>query len=160
MDKSRHPAARSLSFAAASLLAFNVMIGPLSAAPEDDVRATFEGFVAAQNEHDIKAVEALLLDSPDFLWITRGTPIWGIDAAVERFATLYEGTWHLDPDIANLKVMMLDEDVAELFVPILFTIAPAGQSAEPTRFLMNQILVKTAEGWKVSAILPIPAPAE
>jgi hypothetical protein len=37
------------------------------AAPEDEVRATFERFVAAQNAHDIKAVESLLLNSPDFL---------------------------------------------------------------------------------------------
>jgi hypothetical protein len=105
-------------------------------------------------------VESLLLDSSDFLWITRGTPIWGGDAAMERFATLYQGTWHLDTDMAGLRVMVLGDDVAQLYVPILFTIAPAGQSAEPTRFLMNQILVKTADGWKVSSILPIPAPAE
>ena len=67
------------------------------------MRATFERFVAAQNEHDAKAVEALLLDSPNFLWITRGTPIWGVDAALKRFATLYQGRWRLDPDAAGLK---------------------------------------------------------
>jgi uncharacterized protein (TIGR02246 family) len=161
MDKSsphriRHP----LSCAAAAFVALSVMSPPLAAAPQDEVRATFERFVAAQNEHDAAAVEALLLDSADFLWITRGKPVWGTDAAMERFATLYQGTWHLDPDAASLKVMMLGDDVAELYVPIMFTIAPAGQSAEPTRFLMNQMLVKSAGGWKISSILPIPAPAE
>ena len=35
---------------------------------------------------------------------------------------------------------------------------PAGQVAQPTRFLMNQVVVKTADGWKVSSIVPIPAP--
>ena len=47
----------------------------LAATPEDEVRAGFETFVAAQNAHDVKAVEALLLDSPQFLWITRGAAI-------------------------------------------------------------------------------------
>jgi hypothetical protein len=37
-------------------------------------------------------------------------------------------------------------------------IASAGQTAQPMRFLMNQVLVKTTDGWKVSSILPIPAP--
>ncbi len=123
------------------------------------MRATFERFVAAQNDHDAEAVEALLLDSPDFLWITRGNPVWGPDAAMERFATLYQGTWQLEPEADSLRVMMLTDDVAQLYVPIMFTIGPSGQTAEPTRFLMNQVLVKTADGWKISGLLPIPAPA-
>ena len=63
------------------------------------MRATFDRFVAAQNEHDAEAVEALLLDAPGFRWITRGKPGWGAAAAMERFATLYQGTSHLDPDV-------------------------------------------------------------
>ena len=52
------------------------------AAPEDEIRAAFQQFVGAQNAHDVEAVEGLLLASPDFLWITRGAPIWGKDAAL------------------------------------------------------------------------------
>jgi hypothetical protein len=37
-------------------------------------------------------------------------------------------------------------------------ISQAGQTAQPARFHMNQVLVETADGWKVSSILPIPAP--
>jgi ketosteroid isomerase-like protein len=151
---------RALLRAGTAFLALGVLIRPLAAAPEDEVRATFERFVAAQNDHDAKAVEALLLDSPSFLWITRGTPVWGVDAAMKRFATLYQGTWRLDPEAAGLKVVMLGEGVAQLYVPIMFTIGPAAHSAQPTRFLMNQVLVKTASGWKVSSILPIPAPTQ
>lgn len=156
---SPHLMMRSLSCAAAALIALSVLARPLAAAPEDEVRATFERFVAAQNDHDAEAVEALLLDSPDFLWITRGNPVWGPDAAMERFATLYQGTWQLEPEADSLRVMMLTDDVAQLYVPIMFTIGPSGQTAEPTRFLMNQVLVKTADGWKISGLLPIPAPA-
>jgi hypothetical protein len=60
-----------------------------AAAPEQEVRATFERFVAAQNAHDLKAVKSLLLGSPNFLWITRGTAIWGMEAALKRFAAIY-----------------------------------------------------------------------
>ena len=125
---------------------------------EDDVRLSFDRFVAAQNAHDLAAVGDLLLDSPKFLWITRGAAIWGRDAALNRFDALYKGTWRLEPDRAEMRVTLLNESVAQLYVPILFTIAGPGVPPQPTRFLMNQILVKTATGWKVASILPIPAP--
>ena len=138
-----------------------LMTKPTVAAPEDDVRAAFERFVAAQNAHDIKAVETLLLASPDFLWITRGTPVWGHDAALKRFAAVYEGTWRLEPDSSGLKVIKIGEGITQIYVPIVFTIGAPGQPAQPARFLMNLVLVKTPSGgWKVSSILPIPAPAQ
>ena len=143
-----------------ALLFIPLVTNAASGTPEDEVRATFERFVAAQNAHDVKAVESLLLNSPDFLWITRGTPVWGPDPALKRFTALYEGTWRLDPEASSLKTTMLGNGAAQLYVPIMFTIGAAGQPAQPTRFLMNLILVKTPGGWKVSSILPIPAPAQ
>ena len=131
-----------------------------AAAPEDEVRVTFDRFVAAQNAHDTKAVEALLLGSPNFLWITRGAPIWGADAALKRFAALYEGTWRLEPDTSGLKIVMIGDAAAQIYVPIVFTIGAPGQPAQPMKFLFNQVLVKTPSGWKVSSILPIPGPAQ
>lgn len=144
----------------AALMLVLLMIEPVIAAPEDEVRTTFDRFVAAQNAHDIKAVETLLLRSPDFLWITRGTPIWGQDAALKRFATLYEGTWRLEPELSGLKVIMIGDAAAQVYAPIMFTIGAAGQPPQQTKFLLNQMLVKTPDGWKVSSILPIPALAQ
>src|SRR5262249_56962753 len=118
------------------------------AGTEDEVKALFAKFVAAQNAHDLKAVGELLQDSPQFLWITRGMPIWGRDAALKRFESLYQGTWSLDPQMNELRVIELQPGVVQLYVPITFMISPAGQTAQPTRFLMNQVLVKTATGWK------------
>jgi ketosteroid isomerase-like protein len=143
-----------------AILFIPLVTNPASGAPDDEVRATFERFVAAQNAHDVKAVESLLLNSPDFLWITRGTPVWGSDSALKRFTALYEGTWRLDPETSSLKTTMLGNSAAQLYVPIMFTIGAAGQPSQPARFLMNLILVKTPGGWKVSSILPIPAPAQ
>jgi len=143
-----------------AFLLSTAFISPAAAAPQDEVRATFERFVAAQNDHDIAKLEPLLLASPDFLWITRGTPIWGSDAALKRFAALYEGTWRLEPDSAALKIVAIGQDAAQLFVPCNFTIGAAGNPPQMTRFLLNQLLVKTSDGWRVSTILPIPAPAQ
>jgi uncharacterized protein (TIGR02246 family) len=128
------------------------------AGTEDDIRAVFDAFVTAQNAHDSKAVSSTLHDSPNFLWITRGTAIWGKEAALKRFEALYQGTWRLEPEAGALKVVMLGSDTAQIFVPIVFTIGAQGQTAQPTRFLMNQVLIKAADGWRVSSILPIPAP--
>jgi ketosteroid isomerase-like protein len=137
-----------------------ICAGSVQAGPEDEVKAQFSKFVAAQNAHDLKALGDMLLDSPQFLWITRGAPIWGREAALKRFEALYQGTWFLDPKTDELKVFELQPGVAQLYVPITFMIAPAGQTAQPARFLMNQILVKTPEGWKVSSVLPIPVPMQ
>ena len=41
-------------------------VPPLFAAPEDEVKAVVERFVAAQNAHDIRAVGEVLLDAPHF----------------------------------------------------------------------------------------------
>ena len=143
-----------------ALLLISLVANAASAAPEDEVRATFERFVATQNAHDVKALEYLLLNSPDFLWITRGTAVWGSDSALKRFTALYEGTWRLDPEASSLRITMLGDRVAQIYVPIIFTIGAPGQSAQATQFLMNQVLVKMPDGWKVSSILPIPAPAQ
>jgi uncharacterized protein (TIGR02246 family) len=144
-------------FTAASLMLL-ALAGLAQAGGEDEVKALFAKFVAAQNAHDIKAVSELLQDTPNLLWITRGAPIWGRDAALKRFEALYEGTWSLDPKSDELRIIELQPNVFQIYVPVTFVIGPAGQPAQPTRFLLNQVVVKTADGWKVASILPIPAP--
>ena len=148
-----------MKVAIALLFAAGVMLsGPAVSAPEDDVRASFERLVTAQNAHDANAVRDLLLDSPNFLWITRGTTIWGRDAAMKRFETYYQGTWRLSPDSSSLKIIMLGDSAAQLYVAIMFTIGAPGQPAQDGPTLMNQTWVKTPGGWRVASILPIPVP--
>jgi hypothetical protein len=143
---------------AALVVASTMLTGHALAGAVEDVKATFERFVAAQNAHDLAAVRDLLLDSPDFLWITRGTPVWGREAALKRFEGLYQGTRKLSADSSNLKIVSLTDTTAQLFVPIMFNIGPPGQPAPDAPFLMNQTLVKTAAGWRIANILPIPLP--
>lgn len=145
----------------AALFAVSLLVFPAAgarASPEDDVRVAFDQFVKAQNAHDVAAVRELLLDSPSFLWVTRGAPIWGRDAALKRFETLYQGTWNLSPDIANLRAVLVSDVVAQIYVPITFNIGPPSQPAPDALFLMNQTLVKTTAGWRIANILPIPLP--
>jgi hypothetical protein len=42
----------------------------------------------------------------------------------------------------------------------MFTIGAPGQPPQQMKFLMNQVLVKTQSGWKLSSILPISSPAQ
>lgn len=142
--------------AVAGMIAFSA--GDATASPDDDVRAVFAQFVAAQNSHDLSGVRDVLLDSPGFLWVTRGMPVWGRDAALKRFDTLYQGTWRLSPDSSNLKVVFLSETTAQLYVPIMFNIGAPGHPAPDAPFLMNQTVVKTGSGWQIANILPIPLP--
>lgn len=141
-------------------LLLNAVTAAAGATPEDELRAVVEQFVAAQNAHDLAAVRELLWDSPRFLWITRGEPIWGRLAALTRFEALYRGTWRLEPLLSELRVTPLGDGAAQIYVPIVFTIGAPGQEGQKTRFLMNQVLLKTSTGWKVASILPIPAPAQ
>jgi ketosteroid isomerase-like protein len=142
-----------LSMAAALLLA-NVCV----AAPGDEIRDLFAKFVAAQNSHDVAAVRELLRDSPDFLWVTRGVAIWGRDPALQRFATLYQGTWHLQPDAAGVRITVLNDSTAQLVAPVTFSIGAPGQPATDAPFILTQTWVRTEGGWKISSLLPIPVP--
>ena len=133
--------------------------GGTFAATDDEVRAVFERFVQVQNAHDAKALEGLLADSPRFIWITRGTVVWGREAALQRFSKLYEGTWRLDPEYGSLQVVPVSDTVAQLHVPVQFTTGATGQPAQVTRLFLNQVLVKSAGAWRVISIFPVPAPA-
>ena len=132
---------------------------PVQAGDKDEVKSTFEHFVSAQNSHDLASVRDFLLDSPDFLWITRGTPIWGREAALKQFDAYYKGTWKLTPDMTNLKVIPLSKTSVQIFVPITFNIGATGESAPDIPILMNQTLIKTPVGWRIASILPISLPA-
>ena len=61
--------------------------------------------------------------------------------------------------MANLKAVLVSDTIAQLHVPITFNIGAPGQPAPDAPFLMNQTLVKTAAGWRIANILPIPLPA-
>jgi hypothetical protein len=133
--------------------------GLCSASPEEEIRTGFDKFVSAQNAHDLGAVRALLNDDPSFLWVTRGNVVWGVEPSLERFAALYQGTWSLAPDRSALRIALVTESVAQLEVPVVYSIGSPGQSATNTAFILTQTWVRKGTTWQVAAILPIPLPA-
>jgi uncharacterized protein (TIGR02246 family) len=132
--------------------------GAVRAGTEDEVKAIFDKFVAAQNAHDLKAVGEILQDSPQMFWITRGQVYLGRDAALKRFGEYYQGTWALEPKVNEIKVIELSPDVTQLYAPTVFRIAAAGQTAQSSLFLLNQIYVRTPGGWRLASIFPILVP--
>jgi ketosteroid isomerase-like protein len=136
---------------AASLAAVGGIVllagGAAHAAPRDEVRAAFSGFVVAQNAHDLKAVGKFLGDAPGFLWIDAGQAVRGRDGALERFARLFQGPWRIVPEWRTFQVVMLDASTAEIFVRVSIA-----EGALVRSMPLNQILVHTARGWRVSAI--------
>jgi hypothetical protein len=135
-----------------------ISAGAGRAGTEEEVNAVFAKFVVAQNAHDLKAVGEILQDSPRMFWITRGQVYWGREAALNRFAEYYQGTWALEPRANEIKVIELSPGVAQLFAPTIFRIAPPGQTAQPIFFLLNQIYVKELSGWRLASIFPILVP--
>ncbi len=62
--------------------------------------------------------------------------------------------------VADRAVMMRLGALPPSRFPVQFTIGAAGQQAQPTRFLMNQTLLRVGTSWQIASILPIPAPTQ
>lgn len=144
-----------VAHACAALLA----TGYVSAEPRDEISDAFTKFVAAQNAHDLKGVEDLLSDSPNFLWATRDRVVHGRAEALRHFERLFQGTWRVDPDQSTFEVLMLDWETAQVIVILAIADGSPGQPTPPGQTLMNLIMVKAADGWRVLSILPVNLPA-
>jgi len=71
-----------------------------------DVTAVFSRFVSAQNRHDPSALSEVLLESQEFVWAQGGgRSIWGFDAAMAAWKSAWKGSWHLDPQLKELRIV-------------------------------------------------------
>jgi hypothetical protein len=135
---------------------------PWSSADEQSVRTLFLTQVAAENAHDIATLDHVLADvsgdrpSP-VSFVARAYRFWGKEAVMQHFHEAFAGTWHLEPDVSQLRVVPLGDDTAQLYVPTQVTLGAAGKPATTATFLINQFAVRTPQGWKFTAILPVPA---
>jgi uncharacterized protein (TIGR02246 family) len=139
------------------LLAFLAMAATLARAAtmEEEVRAVFDKWIAIQNAHDLKGIRNLLSDSPDMLWISRGKPIWGRDAALKTLEERYKGTWKIDVDKKDLRVISVSRRVAQVYAPTQLTAGEPGADPSRNRLYINLVMVKKPEGWQIVSILPI-----
>src|SRR5882724_5891804 len=86
--------------ASLTLLTTIVAAPGAGAGPSDEARTLYRQFAAAQNLRDLEKVGALLLDSPEFLWVSDGKSIWGHDAVLKRMALFQEArVWRVEPDL-------------------------------------------------------------
>ena len=134
---------------------------PASAATmEEEVRAVFDKYIAVQNAHDLKAMRNLLVDSPDFLWISRGKPIWGRESALKSLDERYKGTWHIEPDRKEFRVISVSRRVAQVYATTQLTVGDPGAEPSKIRLYINLVMVKKPEGWRIASILPILVPPQ
>jgi uncharacterized protein (TIGR02246 family) len=127
---------------------------------EEEVRAVFDKYISTQNAHDLKGMRNLLSDSPDMLWISRGKPIWGRDAALKTLEERYKGTWKIEVDKKELRVISVSRRVAQVYAQTLLSAGEPGAEPSRNRLYINLVMVKKPEGWQIVSILPILVPPQ
>ena len=125
----------------------------LAAAPEDDIGATYDRFVSAQNARDLATVRELLLDVPQVLWVTDGHSVWGRDAMLARMASFQTAEiWQAIPDRAHGAIVEVSPGVAYLHLPLTLRIGTRAQGTSDTHFLVSILFVRRAETWRIAAL--------
>jgi uncharacterized protein (TIGR02246 family) len=129
-----------------------VAAGSASANWSEEVRATYERFVAAQNARDLSRVRELLLDGPQFLWVSDGMSVWGREAMLERMASFQEAeVWRVEPDLARAEPVRLTEATAFLHLPLTLVIG-SQPSPDRLRFLVSILCVRAIDAWRIAAL--------
>ncbi|WP_052406255.1 hypothetical protein [Paraburkholderia heleia] len=128
----------------------------------EPVRALFLTQVDAENAHDIAKLNSVLADSPDaevspVSFVARAYQFWGKKEVMKHFDETFKGTWHLEPDMTRSRVVMLNAVTAQIYVPTKVTLGAPGKDAATATYLINQFAVRTSQGWRFTAILPVPA---
>jgi hypothetical protein len=136
-----------------ALLLLVLAAAPVRAAdPAVEVRALYERFAAAQNARDLKRVRPLLLDRPEFLWVSDGQAFWGADTVLARMASFQQAEiWRVEPDLAAAVPVVVDARVAYLHLPLVLVIGPAAHP-DRLRFLVSLLAVDTGQGWRIAAL--------
>jgi hypothetical protein len=138
----------------------------ISASTEKEIRTLYKQLIDAENAHDIVAVRRFVWDSPSALFVAKTkTPaegnwagFWGKDVVVNHLGELYQGTFVMAPNYSREKVVQLDRNVVETYVPLQISVAYAGQSGTPKPFLMIVEWVRVCGEWKLATDIALPIP--
>jgi len=134
----------------------------VSAADIEDIRNLFLRQAAGETAHDIQAIESVLARTvpgqPDPVnFVARAYRFWGREAVIEHFRAAFAGIWRFEPDEDAIRIMPMGPDVAHIYAPTRITAGAAGQEPGVFTFLVNEFAIRTPEGWRISAIVPVPA---
>jgi len=132
-----------------------------SATDAQQVRALFLRQATAETAHDLAGIDGVLAHAtpgqPDPVsFIARAYRFWGLEAVMDHFRTTFTGTWKFEPDQGAIRIVPMRADVAQIYAPTKITIGTAGQPGTQYQFLVNEFAIRTAEGWRISTIVPVP----
>ncbi len=138
------------------------MAATMTSADIEEIRALFLRQAAGETAHDIEAIDAALAHAPPGLpdsvnFVARAYCFWGREAVLATFRTIFAGTWRFEPDESAIRVIPLGPEVAHIYAPTRITAGPAGKPAATYQFHINEFAIRTPEGWRISAIVPVPA---
>ena len=134
----------------------------VSPADIEAIRALFLRQAAGETAHDIEVIKSILANTPPgqpdpVNFVARAYRFWGREAVVDHFRTVFAGTWRFEPDEDAIRILPLGPDAAHIYAPTRITVGAAGQEAATYTFLVNEIAIRTGEGWRIAAIIPVPA---
>ena len=134
----------------------------VSAADIEEIRNLFLRQAAGETAHDIQVIESVLARTPPgqpdpVNFVARAYRFWGREAVVDHFRSVFTGTWRFEPDEDAIRILPLGPDTAHIYAPTRITVGAPGQEAATYTFLVNEFAIRTAEGWRISAIVPVPA---
>jgi len=135
---------------------------PIGAEDIQEIRELFLRQAAGENAHDIDAIESILAPAvpgqPDPVnFVARAYRFWGRGAVLDHFRDAFAGTWRFEPDEAAIRILPLGPDTAHIYAPTRIMAGSAGEEAVTRTYLINEFAIRTSEGWRISAIVPVPA---
>jgi hypothetical protein len=134
----------------------------LDARDSQAIKTVFLQQAAAATAHDMAAFERVFASAPQgspnsVTFVARAYQYWGKQAIIDHFTETFKGVWKFEPDAANIKVLPLTADSAEIYAPTQVTFGASEATAKTSPFLVCEIAVRTPEGWRIAAIMPVPA---
>ena len=144
-----------LKLIAMSCLALSLSAGLSRAGQTEDVIAAARHYYTALNAHDLETAGAMLVDAEDLLLVRGPSVTWGKQAVLAQYETAFKGVWRMTTEESAPKVMVVNDTVAETFIPVTFEVGP--KEGETKLFTLNvkQVWVKQ-DDWKLRTILATP----
>ncbi|CAG9224187.1 conserved exported hypothetical protein [Paraburkholderia caribensis] len=126
------------------------------------IRALFLQQTAAETAHDLDALSGMFASTapgqPDPVsFVARAYRFWGRNEVLEHFRQTFAGTWRVEPDQSALRIIPLNQDTVQVYAPTRVTIGAPGQPEKTATFLINEFMIRSPSGWKVAAVIPLPA---
>jgi uncharacterized protein (TIGR02246 family) len=152
----------TVAISVASVTAHAAPLHQFDEQDRQEVKAVFLKQAAAATAHDIAAFEQVFAPTPagqpdPVTFVARAYQFWGKTALIEHFTETFKGVWRFEPDAERVKVIPLTPDTAEIYAPTQVTSGSSGETAKTAPFLVYEVAVRTPQGWRIAAIVPVPA---